>query len=119
MRALIGVCPRFLIFGNVPSAIYNAIQERVAKTPYAANFMGAGENQVRFVAHGVGLELDEFPVVAPKFDIPIEAGTVFAVEPKIFFPGVGGIGTENTYVITEGGCERLTVSPQEVYVDTP
>jgi Xaa-Pro aminopeptidase len=102
--------------GNIPSAIYAAIQDRVAKTPYAANFMGAGENRVRFVAHGVGLELDEFPVVAPKFDAPIESGVVFAVEPKIFFPGVGGIGTENTYVITDAGCERLTLSPQDVYV---
>jgi Xaa-Pro aminopeptidase len=101
--------------GNVPSAIYDAIQQRVAKTPYAANFMGAGENQVRFVAHGVGLELDEFPVIAPKFDAPIEPGVVFAVEPKVFFPGVGGVGIENTYVITESGCERLTQCPQEVF----
>jgi Xaa-Pro aminopeptidase len=102
--------------GNIPSAIYAEIQERVAKSPYAANFMGAGENQVRFVAHGVGLELDEFPVIAPKLDAPIEPGVVFAVEPKVFFPGVGGVGIENTYVITESGCERLTHCPQDVFV---
>jgi Xaa-Pro aminopeptidase len=101
--------------GNVPSAIYEAIHQRVAKTPYAANFMGAGENQVRFVAHGVGLELDEFPVIAPKFDAPIEPGVVFAVEPKVFFPGVGGVGIENTYLITESGCERLTQCSQDVF----
>ena len=94
--------------GNVPSAIYAGIQSRVSKSPYAAGFMGVGENQVRFVAHGVGLELDEFPVIAPKFDSPIEAGVVFAVEPKVFFAGVGGVGIENTYVIGEKGCERLT-----------
>ena len=75
--------------------------------------MGAGENQVSFVAHGVGLELDELPVIAKRFDDPLEPGVVLAVEPKVFYPGLGGAGVENTYVITETGCERLTNSPQE------
>ena len=100
--------------GNIPSEIFFQIQERVERTPYAPHFMGAGENRVSFVAHGVGLELDEFPVVAPRFDDPLEPGVVLAVEPKIFYPGLGGVGVENTYVITESGCERLTTSPQEI-----
>jgi len=101
--------------GNIPSQIYSAIMDRVAKTSFGQHFMGAGENQVRFVAHSVGLELDEIPVIAPKFDAPLEAGVVLAVEPKVFYPGLGGVGTENTYVINESGCERLTVCPQEIY----
>src|SRR5207237_10318135 len=101
--------------GNIPSQIYQNILARTAKTSFAAHFMGAGENQVRFVAHSVGLELDEIPVIAPKFDTPLEAGVVLAVEPKVFYPGLGGVGTENTYVIHEAGCERLTVCPQEIY----
>jgi Xaa-Pro aminopeptidase len=101
--------------GNIPSQIYSNILERVARTSFAAHFMGAGENQVRFVAHGVGLELDELPVIAPKFDAPLEPGVVLAVEPKVFYPGLGGVGVENTYVINEKGCERLTVCDQEIY----
>ncbi len=101
--------------GRIPSEIYDAIIDRVAQTSYAPHFMGAGENQVRFVGHSVGLELDEIPVIAPKFDAPLESGVVLAVEPKIFYPGLGGVGTENTYVITEAGCERLTACPQEIY----
>ena len=100
--------------GNVPSRIYASIQDRVRRTDFAAHFMGAGVNRVRFVAHGVGLELDELPVIAPKFDDPIEPGVVFAVEPKVFYPGLGGVGVENTYRITESGCERLTLSPMEL-----
>jgi len=38
-----------------------------------------------------------------------------AVEPKVFYPGLGGVGVENTYVITDDACERLTVSPMEIY----
>lgn len=102
--------------GAIPGEIYTRILERVGKSPYGSKFMGAGENQVRFVAHSVGLELDELPVIAPKYDVPFEPNTVMAVEPKIFFPGVGGVGTENTYVIREGQPERLTACPQEIYV---
>lgn len=102
--------------GRAPDEIYSAILDRVAKTAYSSNFMGAGDNQVKFVAHSVGLELDELPVIAPGYSTPFEENTVMAVEPKIFFPGVGGVGVENTYLITGGGAERLTVSPQEIYV---
>src|SRR5204862_3752221 len=101
--------------GNIPGAIYQSILDRVAATSFAPHFMGAGENQVRFVAHSVGLELDEIPVIAPKFDTPLEAGVVLAVEPKVFYPGLGGVGVENTYLITENRCERLTQCPQEIF----
>jgi Xaa-Pro aminopeptidase len=37
------------------------------------------------------------------------------VEPKIFYPGLGGVGVENTYAITDAGCERLTTSPQDIF----
>ena len=101
--------------GNIPSQIYQNILNRVAKTSFASHFMGAAENQVRFVAHSVGLELDEIPVIAPKFDAPLEPGVVLAVEPKVFYPGLGGVGVENTYVVTDAACERLTVSPMDIY----
>lgn len=99
--------------GAVPGEIYEQIQKKVAGTRYAADFMGAGGNQVRFVGHGVGLELDELPVIAPGFDEPLEPGMVLAVEPKIFFPGIGGAGVENTYIITETGFEKLMRAPEE------
>jgi Xaa-Pro aminopeptidase len=102
--------------GAIPGEIYTRILERVDKSPYASQFMGAGENQVKFVAHSVGLELDELPVIAPRYDAPFEVNTVMAVEPKVFFPGIGGVGTENTYVIRENGPERLTTCPQDIYV---
>jgi len=99
--------------GNVPSEIYRKTLERLEETSYKPHFMGAAENQVRFVAHGIGLELDELPVIAPRFDEPLEPGVVLAMEPKIFYPGIGGAGVENTYIITESGCERLMKSPME------
>ena len=79
-----------------------------------AHFMGHGPSQVRFVGHGVGLELDELPVLSPN-DLVLEEGMVFALEPKFVLPGLGAIGIENTWVVTAGGVERLTVAPEDVW----
>ena len=73
-------------------------------------FMG----QARFVGHGVGLELDELPVLAKGFKSPLLAGHTIAIEPKFIFPGQGAIGIENTYAVSQTGCERLTVLPDEI-----
>src|SRR5690606_38601975 len=64
-------------------------------------FMGPPGDQARFVGHGVGLELDELPVLAPGFKAPLQAGQTSAVEPKFVFPGTGAVGIENSYVVTE------------------
>jgi Xaa-Pro dipeptidase len=78
-------------------------------------FMGPPGDQARFVGHGVGLELDELPVLAPGFQGPLRAGNVVAVEPKFVFPGVGAVGIENTYVVGEAGAEKLTAAvPDEL-----
>jgi Xaa-Pro aminopeptidase len=71
-------------------------------------FMGPPGDQARFVGHGVGLELDELPVLAPGFAAPLQAGQTIAIEPKFVFPGVGAVGIENTFVVTERGGEKLT-----------
>jgi Xaa-Pro aminopeptidase len=65
-------------------------------------FMGG----VRFIGHGVGLELDEFPVIAERFDGVVEEGMTVAFEPRFLFPG-GAVGFENTYRILEEGVESL------------
>lgn len=74
----------------------------------ADHFMGYGDDRVRFVGHGVGLELDELPVLAAGQHGPIEEGMVIALEPKAIFPGRGVVGIENTHVVTPAGLERLS-----------
>jgi Xaa-Pro dipeptidase len=80
-----------------------------------AHFMGYGPAQVRFVGHGVGVELDELPVLSPN-DRVLEEGMVFALEPKFVFPGVGAIGIENTWAVTADGVDRLSRAPEEIVV---
>jgi Xaa-Pro aminopeptidase len=71
-------------------------------------FMGPPGDQARFVGHGVGLELDELPVLAAGAKGRLEAGNVVAVEPKFVFPGEGAVGVENTFAVTAAGGEKLT-----------
>jgi Xaa-Pro aminopeptidase len=71
-------------------------------------FMGPPGDQARFVGHGVGLELDELPVLAPGFKAPLREGQVIAIEPKFVFPGQGAVGIENTWAVTAQGGDKLT-----------
>ena len=81
----------------------------------AASFMGHGEGQVRFIGHGVGIELDELPVLSPN-DLALEEGMVFALEPKFVLPGLGAIGIENTWLVTAGAPEVLTPAPEHIRI---
>jgi Xaa-Pro dipeptidase len=65
-------------------------------------FMGG----VAFIGHGVGLELDEFPVLSEGFEGRLERGMTVAFEPKFIYRS-GGVGYENTYLIGERGAESL------------
>jgi Xaa-Pro aminopeptidase len=81
---------------------------------YKDNFMGYKENQVKFIGHGIGLELDELPILARGLKTPIVPGMTFAMEPKLVLPE-GAIGIENSYVMTEKGPEFLSVTPEIIY----
>ncbi len=77
-------------------------------------FMGADDQRIRFVGHGVGIELDEYPFIAKGQEIPLQKGMVIALEPKVIIPGAGVMGIENTHVVTETGLRTLNRFPEEI-----
>jgi Xaa-Pro aminopeptidase len=81
---------------------------------FGDSFMGMPGEQARFVGHGVGLELDEFPVIAQGFKVPLQAGQTIAIEPKFVIPGKGVVGIENTFAVTPEGGQKLTDIPDEI-----
>ncbi len=99
--------------GITCEALYNKAVEVVAKAGFADNFMGIGQ-KAKFVGHGIGLEINEAPVLAPRIRQELEPGMVFALEPKIVLPGVGPVGIENSWAVTADGVEKLTVAPEEI-----
>lgn len=100
--------------GTICEDLYAAALEQVRQAGLDSRFMGFGADQVKFLGHGIGLEIDELPVLAKGFRYPLEPGMVIAVEPKFSFPGRGVVGIENSYAITETGFETLTVSREGV-----
>ncbi|WP_048148336.1 M24 family metallopeptidase [Methanolacinia paynteri] len=93
--------------GIVPSEIYQDVMESLDKD-FMKNFMGYGDRTVNFLGHGVGLLVDEIPVIAAGFDEPLVENMVFAVEPKKGVKGVGMVGVENTFVVTPSGGRCIT-----------
>jgi Xaa-Pro aminopeptidase len=100
--------------GTLPSAIWNHCLARVEGSPWRDGFMGLGKNKVFFVGHGIGLAVDEYPVLAQGFDSPLAEGMALAVEPKIGVPGFGMVGVENTFEVTPEGGKSLTGEEFEI-----
>jgi len=92
--------------------IYKHAINMAAESGYGEYFMGYPD-PVPFLGHGVGIELNEWPVLAPGFKTPLEKGMIIAVEPKFIFPE-GAVGIENTYVVGEKGLETLTLFDENI-----
>ena len=81
--------------------------ELACELGYEDNLMGMKPDQTRFLGHGVGLELDESPVIADGFDRGLVEGGTIAIEPKVVY-SEGSIGTEDTWLMTDSGMEPIT-----------
>ena len=93
--------------GAIPSEIYNTIINSLEKD-FLQNFMGFGKHRVNFLGHGIGLLIDEAPVIANRFNEPLQEGMVLALEPKKGIKDVGMVGIENTFIVTSRGGECIT-----------
>jgi Xaa-Pro aminopeptidase len=94
--------------------LYSLAQSIVEKAGLTQGFMGYPE-PVPFVGHGVGLELDEWPVIGRNSNTILEEGMVMALEPKFIFPGEGVVGIENTFVVTSNGMKKLNQFPDDIF----
>ncbi len=83
---------------------------------YGDYYLGFKPHKVRFLAHGIGIELAEMPFIAATHDYPIEEGMVFAIEPKMVFPKKGACGVENTVLMQKGGYRVLTTMDERIIV---
>ncbi len=98
------------------SDLHQLALDMAAEAGLAEYFMGYGHDQARFIGHGVGLELDELPVLTKGLNTMLQPGMVFALEPKFVFPGEGIVGIENTFILTESGVEKLTATPDDLII---
>jgi Xaa-Pro aminopeptidase len=102
--------------GTPSGAIYDRALEKTVELGYEKYFMGTGGERVRFVGHGIGLEVDEFPFLATGQKLKLKEGMTIALEPKLIFPGRGVVGIENTHVVTQDGLEQFGKFPEEIII---
>ena len=100
--------------GTVPSEIYEMVIKDLPEV-LKENFMGLYD-PVKFLGHGVGLQIDELPVIAKGFNEPLEENMVISLEPKCAIEKIGTVGVEETYVVGRDGAECITGPASEILV---
>ncbi len=96
------------------SELSNLAFSMAAELGYGDNFMGYGTDKAGFIGHGLGLELDEWPVLTARQHYPLAEGMVFALEPKILFKGSAVVGVENTVFFNGSNLEKITLYPEGI-----
>lgn len=93
--------------GTSCAEMYNLALDLVKANKLDAYFMGTNL-QAKFIGHGVGIEINEPPVLTPRSKEILTKNTIFALEPKFVIPSVGAVGIENTFLVTDHGLEKIT-----------
>ncbi len=113
----IDICRRLsemMLPGVEAKVLYQIAEEMVKEAGMECYFMGHS-HQAGFVGHGVGITINELPVIAPRSRDILNVGNCIALEPKFVIPGQGAVGVENTYVVqAQGPARRLTNAPEDI-----
>lgn len=99
--------------GTICSELYERAARKAEKEGLSSYFMGTRQ-QAKFVGHGIGIQINELPVLTPRSKEALQPGMVFALEPKFVIPSVGAVGIENSFLVTEEGLEKLTLCTEEI-----
>ncbi|MDR0748231.1 MAG: Xaa-Pro peptidase family protein [Tannerellaceae bacterium] len=99
--------------GTSCAELYNLSYRIAGEEGLSSCFMGT-KQQAKFVGHGIGIQINELPVLAARSKERLAPDMVFALEPKFVIPGVGAVGVENSYVVTASGLEKLTLAEETI-----
>ena len=99
---------------GTPARDLYALAERMVAERGMHNYFMGHRQKAGFIGHGVGIEINELPVIAPRSKDIIAEGNAIALEPKFVIPGTGAVGIENTYLIGADGAECITGAPEEI-----
>ena len=95
--------------GVTGAAVDGAARQVIADAGYGPYF---GHS----FGHSVGVEIHENPNATPSNSKPLPAGAVISAEPGIYLPGKLGVRIEDVIVITEQGCQDITLAPKELLI---
>lgn len=78
-------------------------------------FQGWGDMKGHYIGHGVGLEIDDEPMLIRGNKEPLQEGMVVSIEPKLIIPEWGAVDLEDTVIIHEKEPEVLTPVPRQLF----
>lgn len=115
-KCSIDICRRFTEMARpgVAAKDLYAMAEGMARERDLDRYFMGHRQHAGFVGHGIGIEVNELPVIAPRSRDILAEGNTVALEPKFVIPHVGAVGIENTYLIKADGVECLTLCPEEI-----
>lgn len=99
--------------GTPCAELYEIAAKITESQRLGAYFMGT-KQQAKFVGHGIGIQINELPVLTPRSKDMLEPNMVFALEPKYVIPGIGAVGIENSFLVTETGLEKITHFTEDI-----
>ncbi len=95
--------------------LYDLAVKTAQREGYADYFQGYGRQKGEYIGHGLGLEVDEPPVIGPYTDLELKEGMTLAVEPKIIIPGWGAVDIEDTLCVRKDGCQVFSTVRRKLY----
>jgi Xaa-Pro dipeptidase len=105
--------------GMTTGEVFALAKARATELNLGQAFMGfESQPNAHFVGHGVGLELNEPPLLIQDGDVLLEHGMVLAIEMHVMIPGGLTVKLEDTVHLTREGVQVLTTSPRELTLVT-
>ena len=101
--------------GVAVKTIYQTAVALADKLGFGEQFLGLPDLKAKFIGHGVGVELVESPILAKGHGAILEAGMVFAVEPKFIFKDRFAAGIESVIQVTSQGSRFVSKVPNKVF----
>lgn len=96
--------------------IYHMAIEKAEELKVADAFLNFGKGRrSRMIGHGIGLELNEPPILSMYDDSEVLDGQVVALDMHMMDENVGVVKLEDMIVITDDGNELLTKSPRHLF----
>ncbi len=106
----------FIRPGITCDQVYSRSVACAAQIGWKDAFLGPPGAKVKFVGHGIGLELVEEPLLARGREEVLRAGMVFALEPKFVVDKRFIAGIENVVQLTDKGPLEISRTPLEIYL---
>lgn len=73
-----------------------------------------GDAFPHFTGHGIGVEVHEPPILASGSGTVLQSDTVLCLEPGVYDVRAGGLRTEDMFLVTADGLERMTRFPRDL-----